>query len=293
MIRYPISLDELRAQVEAEAPGWLADAADRTQRFRRLGRYEEAMTSWSRVKRIYMRLQVEKCAYCERRLASEDFGGAIEHDLEHYRPKKGVRKWPSEAIARERNIAYRFATGEAFPEGYYLLAYHVFNYATACKKCNSPLKSNYFPIAAGRRIQGDDPADLQEERPFLPYPLGDLDEDPEEILTFIGINPVPKLKRGPRWRRAKVTIDFFELDQREELWRERAEKIVALFLALEMLDDGNESRRNLATRAVEALSSPASAHTSCGRAFRTLHGKDRNRANEIAQAAQAYLDSQS
>lgn len=191
MIRYPFTLDELRSRIEAEAPGWLGRAAERTERFRRAGRYDEESGIWSQIKAVYMRLQHCKCAYCERRLASEDFGGAIEHDLEHYRPKGPVLAWPSKAIERERGISYRFATGEAFPEGYYLLAYHLLNYVTACRKCNSPLKASFFPIAGSRGAQSEDPVSLRGEAPFLLYPLGDLDEDPEEVLTFDGINPVP------------------------------------------------------------------------------------------------------
>ncbi len=292
MIRYPVSLDDLRVRIEAESPGWLAAAAEGTERFREAGRYEETSPDWSRIKPVYMRLQHRKCAYCERLLASEDFGGAIEHDLEHYRPKGAVPRWPSAHIARDRKISYRFGTGEAFPEGYFLLAYHILNYATACKKCNSPLKASYFPIA-GERAQGDDPSHLRMERPYLLYPLGDLDEDPEEILTFAGVNPIPRVRRGDRWRRARVTIDFFELDQREELWRERAEKIVALFLALETLQSGSERNRELAGRAIEVLLSSASSHANCSRAFRALYQEDRDRAEEIARAAQFYLDSQS
>jgi len=292
VIRYPISLNDLRVRIEAEAPGWLAEAEDRTDRFRQARRYEENSPNWSRVKPVYMRLQHGKCAYCERLLAAEDFGGAIEHDMEHYRPKGAVPPWPSANIARDRRISYRFATGEAFPEGYYLLAYHVLNYATACKKCNSPLKASYFPIA-GERAQADDPVHLRAERPFLLYPLGDLDEDPEEVLTFAGINPVPRVRQGVRWRRARVTIDFCELDQREELWRERTEKIVTLFLALEMLRSGSERNRELAGRAIETLLSSTSSHVNCGRAFHSLYQEDRDRAEEIARAAQSYLDSQS
>jgi hypothetical protein len=267
-------------------------AEERTERFRGTGRYEETSPVWNRIKPVYMSLQHGKCAYCERRLAAENFGGAIEHDMEHYRPKGAVPAWPSAGIARDRKISYRFATGEAFPEGYFLLAYHIFNYATACKKCNSPLKANYFPIA-GERAQGDDPATLKTERPFLLYPLGDLDEDPEEVLTFDGINPVPRMRRGARWRRARVIIDFFELDQREELLRERAEKIVAVFLALEILQSGREENRELAGRAIETLLSPSSAHVNCGRAFRALYQADRDRAEEIVRKAQSYLDTQS
>ena len=292
MIRYPVTLDELRSLIEAEAPGWLDLSAKRTERIRRAGRYNEKSGIWSQVKAVYMRLQHFKCAYCERRLASEDFGGAIEHDLEHYRPKGPIPIWPSETIARERGISYRFATGRAFAEGYYLLAYHVFNYATACKKCNSPLKASFFPIA-GARSSRDDPALLRDEAPFLLYPLGDLDEDPEEVLTFDGINPVPCLRRGPRFRRVRVTIDFFELDEREELWRGRAGVIVSLFIALEALRQGDVPLRERAAKAVAVLLAPTGEHTNCARSFRALYDRDRARATEIAERVQAYLDSQS
>lgn len=287
MIRYPVTLEELRDRIEAEKPGWLARAAERTERFRRAGRYDEASGIWSDIKKVYMRLQHCKCAYCERQLASEDFGGAIEHDVEHYRPKDGVRRWPGE------DVSYGFSTGEEFPEGYYLLAYHPLNYATACKKCNSPLKASYFPIAGPRGSQSDDPATLRSEVPFLIYPLGDLDEDPEEILTFLGISPVPRTAKGPRRDRARVMIDFFELDRREELWRERAFKIVALFLALKRSRSGEGEEQEIAREAVETLVSPASPHTNCARAFRFLYEEDPAKAAKIAQAAQAYLKSQS
>lgn len=294
MIRYAISLEELRIRIEAEAPGWLGLAAQRTDRFRRAGRYDEVSGIWSRIKAVYMRLQHCKCAYCERRLAAEDFGGAIEHDLEHYRPKGPVPAWPSERIAAERGISYRFATGTPFPEGYHLLAYHILNYATACKKCNSPLKASFFPVSGPRGAQSDDPASLRGEAPFLPYPLGDLDDDPEEILTFDGINPVPRVRRGPRSRRARVTIDFFELDEREELWQGRAGVIVKLFLALRVQEEATDRRAlDIASRAVATLLSPAGEHTNCARSFRRLYDRDRTRAVDIAERAQAYLDSQS
>ena len=293
MIRYPVTLEELRARVEAEAPGWLEQAAERTDAFRRAGRYDEETGIWSEVKAVYMRLQHNKCAYCERVLASEDFGGAIEHDVEHYRPKNSVRAWPSEKIANERGISYGFPTGSDFPAGYYLLAYHLFNYATACKKCNTPLKASYFPIAGTRGPQSDDPAALSAEKPFLPYPLGDLDDDPEETLTFVGINPIPRRKTGPRRRRAEVTIDFFELDRREELWRGRAEAIRNLFFVLERLNKGSEAEKEIAAEALDTLLSPASAHTSCSRAFRALYESDRARAEEIFRAVLVYLKSQS
>jgi hypothetical protein len=220
MIRYPVDRDALLEAIEAEVPGWLARARERTDRLRAAGRYEESSGIWSEIKAVFRRLQAQKCAFCERQLAGEPFG-AIEHDVEHYRPKSSVRKWPPAS----RAIRYDFDTGDEFETGYYLLAYSVFNYVTACKVCNTPLKSNYFPIA-GRRGSAtvDNPDRLARERPFLPFPLGDTDSDPEELISFDGILAVPTSPDlvSHEWRRAAVTIDFFALNEREELRRERA-----------------------------------------------------------------------
>ena len=96
-------------------------------------------------------------------------------------------------------IEYDFSTGREWDQGYYLLAFHPRNYITACKSCNTPLKSNYFPIAGEQRgPQSDNPAHLASEQPFLIYPLGSLDDDPEEVLTFDGIVPKPAKQSGHR-----------------------------------------------------------------------------------------------
>jgi len=63
-----------------------------------------------------------------------------------------------------------------------------------------------------------------------------------------------------------VTIDFFELDNREELLRERAEAICNLYFVLNSL--GDDALREYAAQRVEILLSSASQHASCSRAFR-------------------------
>jgi hypothetical protein len=237
-----------------------------------------------------MHLQHGKCAFCERRLAGGKFG-RIEHDVEHYRPKSTVQAWPTPEISRERGIAYDFPTGGDLPGGYYLLAYQTFNYAVACKPCNTPLKASFFPVAADRIPSSDSPEALAAEMPFLLFPIGALDEDPEEILTFDGLSPVPKVQEGHRMRRAIITIDFFALAEREELLRGRAEQIVSLYLALSWA--GDPVIREIADRAVTSLLSSASEHTSCARAFHRLYSSDLARATEIARIAQSYIESQS
>jgi hypothetical protein len=230
-----------------------------------------------------MRLQHEKCAYCERKLASEDHGGPIEHDLEHFRPKNGVEVWPS-------GPAYTFATGTRSGVGYYWLSYHLLNYCTTCKKCNTP-KSNYFPIAARRGRTMAEPANLLlSESPFLIYPLGDVDEDPEDLIRFVGIKAVPKVTRGTRRLRAEITIEFFQLNGREELRRGRAEVLCALDNAFGILESNPTAyRKRNAEGDIRRLRSAESHHASCVRCACDLYARDRAGARRVFEEARDLL----
>ena len=108
-----------------------------------------------------MKLQGEsKCAYCERKLESSDYG-KIEQDVEHFRPKKMVREWQMPKRLKELGIAAMKVPND--DRGYFLLPYHPFNYAATCKPCNSALKKNYFPIAGDYELTNEDPVDLLKE----------------------------------------------------------------------------------------------------------------------------------
>jgi hypothetical protein len=298
MIRFPITEQELRDLIEAEAPGWLRRAEQRTKKFIEAGKYEEASNIWSEVKRVYMGIQFDKCIYCERQLASPELGGTIEHDLEHFRPKNGVEAWPTAEMRRSRNIDFAFPLGHAYPSGYYWLAYHPLNYSAACKKCNTPLKLNFFPIAGRRGPRKAGPSDLQSEKPYLIYPLGDWDDNPEDLIGFLGIVPVPKKTDELGRRRAEVTIKFFELSPedpgREELGRERARQLVALDDALAILElRPPEPRKTTALADIARLLRPSSPHTSCVRSALALYRTDPTQAGALFTAARAYLDSHS
>jgi hypothetical protein len=114
MIRYLANRAFLENEINKRVTTWLRRAAGRTKKFVKKKRYTEKKGIWSEVKPVYMIAQHEKCAYCERKLASEDFGGTIEHDLEHFRPKNSVEQWPTPAISAERGLAYSFTTGNAY-----------------------------------------------------------------------------------------------------------------------------------------------------------------------------------
>ncbi len=295
MIRYSIRPGNWRDKVAAESRDWLDTAAARTARFRVLGKYDEESSIWSRIKRVYMELQGYKCGFCERRLEKSQFGN-IEHDVEHFRPKKSVKVWPTSTQRRDRSITVdqelSLNLGGAADPGYFWLAYHIENYLISCKTCNSTLKSNSFPIARNRR-QADDgsdsPRQLKNEKPYLIYPIGAVDTDPERLIRFEGIVPVPIATRGHAHARARVTIDFFELDTREVLLEERAETILALHVALASMDDEDDATAAAAHLLVDRLPADDAAHANCARCHRELADEDPERANSFARAAIAYL----
>jgi hypothetical protein len=292
MIRYQILPSDLETAIEKEKKGWLAAAAKKTAAFRAAKDFTEParQNSWSQIKSVFMQIQHNKCAYCERRLGSQAYGKG-EHDIEHFRPKNAVKAWPTEKMKQSGKYDYGFATGEATDKGYYLLAYNIFNYTTACKSCNTSLKSNYFPIA-GKRVGASDDFDrLKKEKPFLIYPLGQTDDDPEELITFHGILPVPKFKSGHRYRRARVTIDFFDLDTREELLRLRAEVIQKIWLAFIILNEqqaSNEARK-IAQQIIDRALSSSIDQAACARAFYRLCQEDHKLARTFAEQADQFL----
>jgi hypothetical protein len=295
MIRYPITPAQLRARIRAHNANWLDHAAERTDGFEAAGRFTEKSgeSIWGAVKEVYMELQNNKCAYCERKLAGRDVG-KIEFDVEHYRPKNGVKAWPTRRLAKERGLAYDFVTGDAHPGGYFLLAYEPRNYAVACKPCNSALKSNYFPIGAARAEASRSIAKYKSEKPLLPYPIGSGDVDPESLLLFDGILPTPAEVTGFPNQRARVTIEFFRLADREDLMRERAEVISHVWNTTIALHAARGAKAKLqAQQTLEMLQSPKHRHSSCARTFVRLLSEDHSRASALYEEIHAFLQSES
>lgn len=287
MIRYAsATLANVCSLVDLENPAWRAKALTRTAAIVAAGSFTEGTPSWSDVKAVFMRLQSNKCAFCEFPLGGE-FAGKATQDVEHFRPKNAVKAWPK----KSKKVSYTFATGGT-GAGYHWLAYDLNNYAAACKACNTARKSNYFPIAGARGPTGATPADLNAvERPFLVFPLGDLDDDPEELITFEGLVALPVHNdESHACRRGRITIDFFALNQREELWEDRFRVIHALFDAVEVTKTSpNQDRVELAQRRIEDMISSAGPQASCARSFLRLLEADPATAWNYYVAADAFI----
>lgn len=284
MIGYKISLADLEKKIGAK---WLAKAGARTDTFRQQGFYAEKSNIWGEVKGIYMTLQYQKCAFCERKLESSDYG-KVEQDVEHFRPKSSVKTWKAPKELAQAGIT--FSAIPAGRTGYYLLPYHPLNYAAACKPCNSVLKKDYFPIAGPYNFQGEDPTKMAAEQPYLLYPIGDIDEPAENLLNFNGILPCPTENApGYRRNRAMVTIAFFGLDsqKRKNLLLERARCLVALYWPLLTQSNANASQgdRDDAKAVIDAYTKPSAPHTNCSRSFVRLFGDDPDLASEMHRAA--------
>jgi hypothetical protein len=282
MIRYPTTEAALLSQIDAASPTWRSRAADRTKGILKAKRYDEPAGIWSEVKPVFMSLQRNKCAFCERRLEGLPYG-RIEHDLEHFRPKSEVRVWPTDELRAARGIHYPFATGSANANGYYRLAYAPLNYAAACKPCNTTLKSSFFPVRGRRQTKASEPRACASERPLLIYPIGDVDDDPEALISFHGIRCQPVHPSGDSYWRALVTIEFFSLNVRDELLYQRAQQIVTLF-RLDPVEDAGLR---------DALCKDSAPHSNCTRAFWNLMQADPQEAEAQFEIARAYIESQS
>jgi hypothetical protein len=291
MIRYDVSAIDLEQAIEKQSPGWIKKAADRTKAFKKKKKYSEKSSIWSAVKPAYMKLQGNsKCAYCERKLESVDLG-KIEQDVEHFRPKGSVKPWKAPKALADEGV--KFAKAPPVGKGYYLLPYHPFNYAAACKPCNSALKKDYFPIAGTYNLRGADPKSLRTERPYLIYPIGDVDDDAEKMIEFYGVSPRPVAKAGHARNRALVTIEFFKLDdadKRKNLLRERAIILVALCPQLEkMRGQASATEKTQAKSLVNSFMSSNMPHTNCARSFRRLFESNLSEARALAQVAAGLL----
>lgn len=293
MIRYAITQADLEARVEKHKAGWLARARDRTQRFRSRGRYDETGSIWGEVKQVYMTVQCCKCAYCERALESEKFG-KVEHDVEHFRPKGRVTAWRVPAALRAHGVQTTCPPRKR--KGYHLLAYHPFNYATACKTCNEILKLDRFPIAGSYDTDGDDPKTLAGERPYLLYPISDVDDDPEDLIDFHGTSPRAASADPHKRNRALVTIAFFRLartSDRKNLHRDRAIVISALYPLLVDTSRGTPAERARARADLEARLQPRLPHLNCARSFRRLFQHNPTEAQKVYQKARRFAFSKS
>jgi len=287
MIRIQVTRQALLAAIQQKKPNWLGRAQTRTAAYVAAQDYTGGSEFWGEIKQVYIDLQHEKCAYCETKMPGSQLS-VKSHEVEHFRPKSSVEAWPDVRREHWRGLAFGLATGTAHARGYYALAYHPFNYAIACTRCNSTLKSNYFPVRAARDVTLADPSQGWHEKPHLVYPLSDLDDDPESLITFDGVLAQAAHARGIKRQRALVTIAFFQLNH-EDLTQRRARMLWPLWVLLETRATARGALRADADDGIRLACDPGSDASACMRAFCALHATNRPRAEQYAREARKHL----
>jgi hypothetical protein len=284
MIRYAVGREELIERIRALSSGWLGKALERTEQYVQAQDYTGGPEFWGLIKQVYIELQHEKCAYCETKLQGAAYARKV-HEVEHFRPKSSVKGWPDRKKGAWSDFPAHIATGSDSAKGYFALAYHPFNYAIACTRCNSTLKSNYFPLRGPRDTSLVDPSLGQSEDALLVYPVSDIDTDPAQLIAFDGVLAVPRHHAGANHERALTTIYFFDLNH-QDLTTRRAEMMGLLWGALESQRLATDALdREFARETIDMVCSDAGQFSACMQAFRALYQKDR--ANARKKALQA------
>lgn len=297
MIRYAVTAKALRAEIETHKAGWLDRSREKTAEARKKGRVDEGDGIWSEIKGVYARLQFYKCVYCEKPMPQEAFDGevgfgkgAVEYDVEHYRPKNRVKHWPTAAVKAQRQIDYddQIASGES--EGYFRLAFDPDNYALSCKTCNSGHKSDSFPIAGTTKKSLARRAALDaQERPLLMLGLGEGVDDPEDVIGWVGPLPFARKNSGYEHLRARVSIDFFALDTRGDLMLLRAQLVTLLWGKLEERAAATGAEKQRLDGVVQGFTAPRMHFCACARAYVALHASNRPQAAALQRLCWEYI----
>ena len=263
---------------------WLQRASERTVTYKEAGKVIHHSHIWSQIKEVFMKIQGNKCAFCETELEGKDSGKGL-HDVEHFRPKNRIRKWKSSPEFDTLSIDI---TDQSVSKGYHLLTYNLMNYSIACKPCNQAIKSDQFPIKGNYNTDMENPiTESHAEIPLLIFPLGNIDADCESLISFKGSVPVVKKSNGIEFERAITTIDFFRLgraDLRGKLFKERCLKIITVDAFLDEDDAPNDYDDIL-----KDIIADYSDHANCARSYLHLFKTDKVKALEVLKEAKKFI----
>lgn len=293
MIRFGIKAADLNALVDAKDPKWRTKAKTKQAAINKSKKVGKDEGIWSEIKDVYMELQGFKCMYCEKPMPSSKTKapkgtaqGKVEYDVEHFRPKNSVKAWLTADVKKLRKIDYddqlQAPTGTG---GYYKLALDTLNYGVSCKTCNSELKGDRFPTFAKHARTLVDRAKLDaKEKPCLILPIGDVADDPELVLEWLG--PTVRSRGGKV--RGRAIIDFFQLDTRPDLILLRATVVQILFPKLEAAAKTGASAKK-AKAFLAVMTADTSHFAACARAYQKLHAADRDEAERWYDLCDDYV----
>lgn len=278
-----IDLAYIEALINTHNSTWLTRAAERTETYRTAGEVTHSSHIWSEIKEVFMKMQGNKCAFCESELEGISSGKGV-HDVEHFRPKNRVTKWQSTPEFNTLGIAI---TDPTISKGYHLLTYNLLNYSIACGPCNQAIKRDRFPIKGNYNTSMENPStESDAEVPLLLFPIGQVDDDCEDLISFEGAVPTVLVDSGLPFERAITTIEFFRLgraDVRGKLFKERCLKIIIISSILEGVDPSNYDEM------LKDMLADYSDHASCGRSYVELLKTNKTKAAEVLREAKTFV----
>ncbi|MCP4654157.1 MAG: hypothetical protein GY856_01935 [bacterium] len=125
--------------------------------------------------------------------------------------------------------------------------------------------------------------------PLLIYPIGHLDDDPEQLMTFTGLVAGPSENATPLGRkRATATIELFRLNHRTEVTNARSSTMSLVWKYFKReLDAPNGAGREAARRTTDSLvSSNRLPQAACARAFLKFARADPATARRLLEHAE-------
>lgn len=170
--------------------------------------FNSAVYGGKTVKNALMKIQHDKCCFCESSLHAQH------GDVEHFRPKGGWRQEEKDKLSEV---------------GYYWLAYDWDNLFLACQKCNQTFKKNFFPLENPNDRALNHTHDITKELHLIINPSID---NPQDHLLFKKEIITSKTAKGEETiKRTAIDQELFEEDRRSKL-----ELVARLIDVLKLLD---------------------------------------------------------
>jgi uncharacterized protein (TIGR02646 family) len=136
--------------------------------------FENSVYGHSSVKALLIKIQHDKCCFCERKISAGEPG-----HIEHYRPKGGYKIQEKSKLVKP---------------GYYWLAYDFGNLFLSCNRCNTSYKKNYFPLVDETKRAINHDLTIEDEDPLILNPS--IDPSPHLVFSKEILMPKNKSEKG-------------------------------------------------------------------------------------------------
>jgi hypothetical protein len=207
---------------------------------------------WKRFKDVLLAAQGRKCAFCETRVGSGNWG-----HVEHFRPKGAVEEMFIICAAGE---AHERDVRKVCDTGYWWLAFKWENYLVACDLCNTGWKRSIFHVEAQtkRRKRGLPPAQRRRERQVL---LNPYEDDPHPHLEFTAMGHVVGITDRGRITAATCGLYRSSLNIDREAVARSVKRVLGLYAI-----ESDPAKRTILEDELRSKGAPDAIHSAVARA---------------------------